>query len=69
MTNSVTTRAGISPAQLRALRLKLDLTQDEMAEKLLMSKVMYGLNERGKKPISDRTSALALILQTSVRDS
>ncbi len=47
---------------LRALRLKLDLTQQEMADKLFMSRVMYGMNERGIKPISARTAALATTL-------
>ncbi len=47
---------------LRAIRLSLDLTQQAMADKLLMSKVMYGLNERGAKPISERTEKLALLL-------
>lgn len=48
--------------ELRKLRLKLDLTQTEMADKLLMSRIMYGLNERGEKPISKRTAAMALML-------
>ncbi len=52
--------------QLRALRLRLDLTQQQMADKLYMSKVMYGLNERGKKPISARTEALALALHSDI---
>ncbi len=45
--------------ELRALRLKLDITQSEMAKRLLMSRVMYGYNERGINPISKRTAALA----------
>jgi transcriptional regulator with XRE-family HTH domain len=48
--------------ELRALRLRLDLTQSQMAEKLFMSRIMYGLNERGIKPISKRTEQLALLL-------
>lgn len=48
--------------ELRALRLRLDLTQQQMADKLYMSKAMYGLNERGENPISKRTEALALPL-------
>lgn len=51
--------------ELRALRLKLDLTQEQMADKLLMGRVMYGYNERGIKPISKRTKELALILAQS----
>lgn len=49
--------------ELRVLRLKLDLTQSEMADKLLMSRVMYGLNERGEKAISKRTEKLALDME------
>lgn len=49
--------------ELRKLRLKLDLTQQEMADKLLMSRVMYGMNERGVKPLSQRTEALAVKLE------
>lgn len=44
--------------ELRKLRLALDLTQSQMAKRLLMSRVMYGYNERGIKPISKRTAAL-----------
>ncbi len=51
--------------ELRALRLRLDITQTQMAEKLLMSRVMYGMNERGLKPISERTEKLALIADQS----
>lgn len=51
--------------ELRKLRLSLDLPQAQMAKRLFMSKVMYGLNERGEKPISKRTEALALILLQS----
>ena len=51
---------------LRALRFRLDLTQQEMADKLFMSRVMYGMNERGVKPLSQRTQALvqAIIPET-----
>ncbi len=49
-------------AELRALRLRLDITQSEMAKRLFMSRVMYGQCERGGKPISKRTEALAEIL-------
>lgn len=52
--------------ELRKLRLSLDLTQGEMAKKLLMSKVMYGLNERGQNPISPRTEKMALILHSDI---
>lgn len=52
----------MTPEELRKLRLSLDLTQNEMAKKLLMSKVMYGLNERGKKSLSERTQKIISIL-------
>lgn len=55
----------MTPKELRALRLKLDLTQAEMAKKLLMGRVMYGLNERGNEPISERTEAMLSILTQS----
>lgn len=55
--------------ELRALRLKLDLTQQQMADKLLMSKVMYGLNERGSKTISKRTEKLALEMEKNTVSS
>lgn len=55
--------------ELRALRLKLDLTQQQMADKLLMSKVMYGLNERGSKTISKRTEKLALDMENNPHTS
>lgn len=51
--------------ELRHLRLRLDFTQAAMADKLLMSKVMYGLCERGIKTISPRTEKLALIISQS----
>lgn len=51
--------------ELRALRLKLDLTQSQMAEKLLIGREHYGECERGKFAISKRSEKLALILAQS----
>lgn len=45
--------------ELRALRLRLDVTQAAMAEKLGVSRVMYGLYERGDTPISKPVQKLA----------
>lgn len=39
-------------SELRKLRLTLDVTQEQMAEKLGISLPMYSLYERGKAPMS-----------------
>ncbi len=46
-------------SELRKLRLSLDVTQREMAEKLGVSRQMYGLYERGNAPISKTIELLA----------
>ena len=46
-------------SDLRKLRLSLDVTQREMAEKLGVSRQMYGLYERGNAPISKTIELLA----------
>lgn len=48
--------------ELRKLRLSLDVTQKEMAEKLGVSLPMYSLYELGKNPISKPVELLATIL-------
>lgn len=48
--------------ELRALRLKLDVTQREMAEKLGVSLPMYSLYETGKAEISKPVQKLAATL-------
>ncbi len=55
-------KANFSAADLRALRLTLDLTQAEMAKKLYMTREHYGLLERGDKDITLRTEALAKMI-------
>ena len=45
--------------ELRKLRLMLDLTQAQMAEKLLITKEHYSACERGVYKISKRTFKLA----------
>jgi transcriptional regulator with XRE-family HTH domain len=45
--------------QLRKLRLSLDVTQREMAEKLGVSLPMYSLYERGEAIISKPVQLLA----------
>ena len=42
--------------QLKKARVKLGLTQAQMAEKLGLSRVMIGLMERHKKAIDIRTA-------------
>lgn len=49
----------MTPQELRKLRLKLDKTQQEMADLLLMSRQYYSASERGKYAISARTARLA----------
>jgi transcriptional regulator with XRE-family HTH domain len=45
--------------ELRKLRLTLDITQEQMAEKLGVSLPMYSLYERGKTVISKPVQLLA----------
>ncbi len=45
--------------ELRALRLRLDVTQRQMAEKLGVSLPMYSLYELGKTPMSKPVTILA----------
>lgn len=48
--------------QLRKLRLKLDLTQSQMAERLGVSLATYSLYERDKAPMSKPVELLASTL-------
>ncbi len=50
--------------ELRALRLRIDITQKEMADKLGISLPMYSLYERGKTPMSKPVAILAAKLET-----
>lgn len=45
--------------ELRKLRLTLDITQRQMAEKLGVSLPMYSLYETGKTPLSKPVELLA----------
>lgn len=45
--------------ELRKLRLKLDITQRQMANKLGVSLPQYSLYERGKTPINKASAMLA----------
>lgn len=45
--------------QLRELRLKIDVTQKQMADNLGISLPTYSLYERGKKPMSKPVAMLA----------
>jgi len=49
----------MAPQELRKLRLKLDLTQQQMAEKLGIVRHTYNEYERGKKPINKTVEKLA----------
>lgn len=44
---------------LKRLRLSLGLSQAEMADQIGVSRVYFGLMERGKKPIARRSAAAA----------
>src|SRR6218665_1620347 len=49
-------------SELKAIREGLGLSQDEMAERLGLSRVMIGLMERGQKPIERRTAQAAMLI-------
>lgn len=59
----------MTPEELRAIRVALDLSQQEFAERLGLSRVMVGLMERGEKPISARTAAAAKALSFRPSDA
>ncbi len=46
----------MTPIQLKQARQLLGFTQDELAEKIGMSRKMIGMMERGQKPIELRTA-------------
>lgn len=52
--------------ELRKLRLMLDVTQRQMAEKLGISLPMYSLYERGKTIISKPVDMLATSLKAGI---
>jgi transcriptional regulator with XRE-family HTH domain len=59
-------RVTMQGSDLKAIREHLGLSQDEMAERLGLSRVMVGLMERDQRPIERRTEQAALLIHVMV---
>jgi DNA-binding XRE family transcriptional regulator len=46
----------MQPAELKALRKSVKMTQDQLADAVGLSRVTVGLMERGEAPIEKRTA-------------